>query len=76
MSKSVRVSEEFHTFVKAHKREDETMEETLRRLIGGPHPEVVAGILSSETATRMRNRLEKKEGSDVEDKRELRKRFE
>lgn len=76
MSKSVRVSEEFHEFVKAHKREDETMEETLRRLIGGPHPEDVAGILSSETATIMRDRLEEKRESDIEDKRELRERFE
>ncbi|WP_101294524.1 hypothetical protein [Halegenticoccus soli] len=76
MSKSVRVSEEFHEFVKAHKREDETMEETLRRLIGGPHPEDVAGILSSETAALMRDRLEEKRKSDVEGKRELRGRFE
>lgn len=76
MSKSVRISEEFHEFVQAHKRDDETMEETLRRLIGGPHPEEVAGILSSETASVMRESLEEKEGADVEGKRELRKRFE
>lgn len=76
MSKSVRVSEEFHAFVKAHKREDETMEETLRRLIGGPHPEDVAGILSSETAALMRDRLEEKRESDIGDKGELRERFE
>ena len=76
MSKSVRISEEFHEFVKAHKREDETMEETLRRLIGGPHPENVAGILSSETAEHMREHLEKKRETDVEAKNELRERFE
>jgi hypothetical protein len=76
VSKSVRISEEFHEFVKAHKREDETMEETLRRLIGGPHPENVSGILSSETAEQMRERLEEKRDRDVEDKRELRERFE
>mgnify|MGYP000495350811 CR=1 FL=1 len=76
MSKSVRISEEFHEFVKAHKREDETMEETLRRLVGGPHPEDVAGILSSDTAARIRDRLEKKRGTDVEAKTELRERFE
>lgn len=75
VSKSVRISEEFHEFVKAHKREDETMEETLRRLIGGPHPEDVAGILSSETAESMRDQLEKKRKTDVEGKRELRERF-
>ncbi|WP_436935102.1 hypothetical protein [Halovenus marina] len=76
MSKSVRISEEFHEFVKAHKRENETMEETLRRLIGGPHPEDVAGILSSETATAMRDRLENKRKTDAEEKHKLRERFE
>ncbi len=76
MSKSVRISEEFHEFVYAHKRDDETMEETLRRLIGGPNPEDVAGILSSDTAAIMRDNLEEKEGADAEDKRELRERFE
>lgn len=76
MSKSVRVSEEFHEFVKAHKREDETMEETLRRLIGGPHPDDVAGILSSETAEAMRERLDAKGETDADGKRQLRERFE
>ena len=75
MSKSVRISEEFHEFVKAHKQDDETMEETLRRLIGGPHPENVAGILSSETAANMRERIETKREADVEGKYELRERF-
>ena len=51
------------------------MEETLRRLVGGPHPEDVAGILSSETAERMRDHLEEKREADVEEKRELRERF-
>ena len=76
MSKSVRISEEFHEFVKAHNREDKTMEETLRRLIGGPHPEDVAGILSTETAERMRERLREKRKTDVKGKRELRERLE
>lgn len=76
MSKSVRISKEFHEFIKAHKHGDETMEETLRRLIGGPHPEDVAGILSSETAEAMRTRLEGKNERDVEGKRTLRERFE
>lgn len=76
MSKSVRISEEFHEFIIAHKSDDETMEETLRRLIGGPHPEDVAGILSSETAERMRERIEEKRTVDAEAKRDLRERFE
>jgi hypothetical protein len=76
MTKSVRISEEFHEFVTAHKRENETMEETLRRLVGGPDPEDVAGILSSETATAMRNRLENKRETDAKEKHRLRERFE
>lgn len=76
MSKSVRISEEFHEFVKAHKRDDETMEETLRRLIGGPDPETVAGILLSETAEQMREQLETKREADVAAKRNLQERFE
>jgi hypothetical protein len=76
MSKSVRVSEEFHEFVKEHKRDDETMEEVLRRLIGGPDPEKVAGILSSETAEKMGEYIKEKDDIDEESKRELRERFE
>ena len=76
MSKSVRISEEFHEFIKAHNQEGETMEETLRRLIGGPHPEDVAGILSSETADIMRAQLNGKEKAERDGKRELRERFE
>ncbi len=76
MSKLVRISEEFHEFLKAHTRDDETMEETIRRLIGGPHPEDVAGILSTDTAETMRDRLEEKGGVDIEGKRTVRERFE
>jgi hypothetical protein len=76
MSKSVRISEEFHEFVKEHKRDDETMEETLRRLIGGPHPEKVAGILSSETADEMRERIEGKRETAADGKNEVREHFE
>lgn len=41
VSKSVRLPEDFHEYIEAHKRADETMEDTLRRLIGGPYPEEV-----------------------------------
>ena len=58
MPKSIRISDSFHPFIKSHKREDRTMEETLRRLIGEPHPEEkVARMLSSETTAAMRERL-------------------
>ncbi|EMA53496.1 MULTISPECIES: hypothetical protein [Halococcus] len=76
MSKSVRVSEEFHEFVASHKRDSETMEDALRRLIGGPHPEDVAGILSTETAAAMRERIGAKRATEADAKRDLRERFE
>lgn len=47
MSKSIRVSEGFHELVKAHKHSDETMDETLRRLVDGPGPEVLAEIIGT-----------------------------
>ena len=50
MVKTIRVSEEYYAWLRAHKRDDETMEETLRRLIRGPNPEDVAGLLTSEEA--------------------------
>lgn len=52
------------------------MEEVLRRLIGGPDPEKVAGILSSETAEKMGEYIKEKDDIDEESKRELRERFE
>jgi hypothetical protein len=58
MSKPVQLSEGFHAFIEAHNREGETMEETLRRLVGGPHPEDIAAILSGETAREMRAQIE------------------
>lgn len=102
MSESVQVSDEFHEFLESRRREDETMEETLRRLVGrprprrkdgsepertgvgepeqtaltGPHPEEVAGIISSETAKKMRERIDRLDEADVADKRELREQFE
>ncbi|ELZ08312.1 hypothetical protein C479_13273 [Halovivax asiaticus JCM 14624] len=72
----MRISEEFHEYIASHKRDDETMEDTLRRLIGGPHPEDVAGILSSDTAATMRSRLDAKHEADADEKRTLRERFE
>ncbi len=57
MSETIDVSAEFYAFVAAYNRDRETVEDTLWRLVGGPSPETVAGILSSETAVAMRERL-------------------
>ncbi|PSQ20005.1 hypothetical protein BRD04_09410 [Halobacteriales archaeon QS_9_67_17] len=50
MVKTIRVSEEYHEWLHAHKKDDETMEETLRRMTRGPHPSDVAGLLTEEEA--------------------------
>jgi len=50
MVKTIRVSEEYHAWLRAHKKESETMEETLRRMTRGPHPDDVAGLLSDDEA--------------------------
>jgi hypothetical protein len=57
-TKSIQVSEAFHSFVEAHKKEGETLGETLVRLTGGPRPEVVAGLVSEETADTMEEAIE------------------
>lgn len=49
-TKTIRVSEELHARIKAHRREGETLNETLDRLIGGPSLRELAGILSEEDA--------------------------
>ncbi|RJT04925.1 hypothetical protein D3261_08260 [Halococcus sp. IIIV-5B] len=69
------VSGEYYDYLEAQNRADETMEETLRRLTGGPDPDVVAGVLSEETATDIRERLEAKHETEIDGKDELRERF-
>ena len=62
MAKTIRVSAEYHDWLVAHNRDDETMEETLKRLTGGPDPRVVAGIVSEESADEMREAVENRRG--------------
>ena len=76
MVKTIRVSEKYHEWLSAHKRDDETMEETLRRLTGGPDPETVAGILSEGTVEDVRERLETKRETELDGKADLRGQFE
>jgi len=64
--KSIQVSEEFHAYVKSHKREDETMEEVLIRLAGGPHPDAVARLLSDETAEAMQEAIAERGRHDTD----------
>jgi hypothetical protein len=50
MVKTIRVSEEYHEWLTAHKESDEMMEETLRRMTRGPHPDDLAGLLTEGEA--------------------------
>lgn len=63
MVKTIRVSDEYHEWVKAHNREGETMEETLRRLTGGQDPKNLAGILSPEEAAEAKEAAKRFGGS-------------
>lgn len=79
MSKTIRVSEEFHELVRAHNREGETMEETLRRLTRGPDPEVLAEVISGgddRAAGEMREAIRAKREAGRERREGLRERFE
>lgn len=78
MSKTIRVSKEFHELVRAHNREGETMEETLRRLTRGPDPDVLAGIITrgdEQAAGEMREAIEHKRESGRKRRERLRERF-
>ena len=78
MVKTIRVSDEFHEVLKAHSREGETMEETLRRVMGGPDPTVLAEVIGTddETAEMVREAIETRRTRGRERRRELRERVE
>lgn len=62
MGKTIRVSEEYHEWLRAHKRDDETMEETLRRMTRGPHPDDVARLLSETEAEAAKEAVDRLRG--------------
>jgi hypothetical protein len=64
MVKTIRVSEEYHEWLRGHKRDDETMEETLRRMTRGPSPEDVAGLLSEDAAEEAKEAVSDLRGRD------------
>jgi predicted CopG family antitoxin len=57
MVKTIRVPDEYHEWLSAHKREDETMGEALRRLTHGPPP--AEAVLSEAQADEMREAVER-----------------
>lgn len=74
MVKTIRVSEEFHELLAAHNREGETMEDTLRRIVGGPDPSVLADVIGADEGTteEMREAIERRRARGRERRGELR----
>jgi len=66
MTKTIRVSDDYHEWIAAHNRDGETMEETLRRMTRGPNPEAVAGLLSSKEAEEAKEAVEELRGRDTD----------
>lgn len=64
MVKTIRVSEEYHEWLDAHKEDDETMEEALRRMTRGPHPGDVAGLLTEAEAEEAKEAAEELRSGD------------
>jgi len=62
MSKSIRLSEEAYERLAAHKGEDETFSEVVLRLAGERSLLDLAGILSDEEATALRDAVEERRG--------------
>ena len=69
---TMKVPSWFKDWVKAHKRDDETMFEAWQRLSGGPHPQEATGILSDEAAETMLERIEAKKEASKTSKERLR----
>jgi predicted CopG family antitoxin len=66
MVKTIRVSEEYHEWLRAHKRDEETMEETLRRMTRGPNPDDVAGLLDETEAEDAKDAVSGLRGRDTD----------
>ncbi|MDS0475747.1 hypothetical protein [Natrinema sp. 1APR25-10V2] len=64
MVKTIRVSEEYLEWLTAHKKSDETMEETLCRMTRGPHPSDVAGLLTEEETEDAKEAVNRLRGGD------------
>ncbi|MFC6614871.1 hypothetical protein ACFQAS_07860 [Halopenitus salinus] len=64
MVKTIRVSEDYHEWLTAHNEPGETMEETLRRMTRGPHPEDVAGLLTEAEADAAKEAIQDLRGRD------------
>jgi predicted CopG family antitoxin len=66
-TKTIRVSEDLHSRIKAHNREGETLSETLERLVGTPPLREMAGVLSDEEVTEFREAIAESHRAHGED---------
>jgi predicted CopG family antitoxin len=73
--RTVRVSDEFYEWLESRQRDGESLEETLRRVAGGPHPSEVAGLLTPEEAEEAKAAVKRLRESDGERKRRAREAF-
>ena len=76
MAETIRVSEEFRTVLEAHRRKNETIEETLRRLIGGPSPEALATVVDGDDTEELRAVLEQRRADGRDRRADVRNQFE
>ena len=75
MAKSIQVSEEYHAYVKAHNREGETMEETLRRLSRMPDPREFAELSSLDEVDEIEDAIDELDERESERLRMVREAF-
>lgn len=75
-TKTVRLDEDTYELIEAHKREDETFSEAIRRLVGPPSLLELAGILSDEQAEEFREAVEESRETWDENREDLVRRFE
>ena len=60
MVKTIRVSEEYHEWLNAHKRDDETFSDVVLRLAGERSLLELAGVLSDDEADALREAVEER----------------
>jgi len=76
MAESIEISSEFHEVLESHRREGETLEDTLRRLIGGPSPEALAEVVGAEDIDTLRDAVRRKRAAGRNRRATLREQFE
>ena len=74
-TKQIRVSEDLYARVRSENREDETLGETLERLVGGRSLAELGDVFDETQAAQIREAVERTDKRDREEVRELAARF-